>query len=130
MEIWKRILSEPGELADDYEELWQSQLADPRRTYDRIREEYNASPDGSRLLYLIVRCVKNAVRFNPKGAFNQSPDNRRLGMRPWKMRRELHAASHLLTGKTTAISADYRNVLNDAKPEDLVCMDPPYPRVS
>lgn len=130
MDIWKMILDKPLELADEYARLWDEQLGNPRTAYDRIRDEFNKCGEPAELLYLIVRCVKNAVRFNPLGEFNQSPDNRRLGMRPLKMRREIMAAHTLLAGKATAICADYRDILRAATSEDVVYMDPPYQGVS
>ena len=130
IDIWKMILDKPQELANEYARLWNEQLGNPRTVYDRIRGEFNKCGEPAKLLYLIVRCVKNGVRFNPLGEFNQSPDNRRLGMRPSKMRREIMAAHMLLAGKTTAICADYRDMLRAATNEDLVYMDPPYQGVS
>lgn len=130
MEIWRLILEEPKRLAGEYEKLWLSQLHDPRSTYDAIREEFNKTGEPSKLLYLIARCVKNSVRFNPLGKFNQSPDNRRKGMRPAKMRREILIAHQLLTGKTTVIAGDYQQALKDASSNDFVYMDPPYQGVS
>lgn len=130
MDIWKMILDKPQELANEYARLWNEQLGNPRTAYDRIRDKFNRRGEPVELLYLIVRCVKNAVRFNPLGEFNQSPDNRRLGMRPSKMRQEIMAAHTLLAGKTTAICADYRDILRAATNEDVVYMDPPYQGVS
>jgi len=124
------ILDDPQRLTEEYAALWLSQLDDPRSAYDRIRAEFNKTQEPSRLLYLIVRCVKNAVRFNPRGQFNQSPDNRRKGMNPAKMRREIFEAHRLLSGRTNVLAVDYREVLRMADPEDLVYMDPPYQGVS
>jgi len=129
-DIWELILQDPYRLAREYEELWNSQLDDPKDTYNRIRDEFNEDQEPSKLLYLVVRCVKNAVRFNYEGEFNQSPDNRRLGMRPAKMRKEILSAHHLLIGRTKVMSEDYRAVLRLVKPEDIVYMDPPYQGVS
>lgn len=130
MDIWRMILDHPTTLATRYESLWLSQLVDPRGTYDQIRAEFNRAPEAAKLLYLIARCVKNSIRFNPRGEFNQSPDNRRIGMRPTKMRREILGAHSLLTGRATIRCLDYREALRLPSPEDLVYMDPPYQGVS
>ncbi len=42
------------------------------------------------------------------------------------MRQQILAASHLLSGRTTISSIDYRDVLQEATQADLVYMDPPY----
>ncbi len=124
--LWSGILSKPSQLADDYEALWVGQAKDPRTFYNDVRAEFNANGEPAKLLYLLARCVKNAVRFNPRGEFNQSPDHRRLGMRPEKMRREIGGAYGLLAGRTETCAGDYETTLARATKLDLVYMDPPY----
>lgn len=128
--IWSMILERPMELCDEYEEIWTGQLADPRAYYDALRARYNQERRPAQLLYLIARCVKNAVRFNGDGGFNQSPDNRRLGMKPSLLRARVGEVHRILYGKTRSACADYSHALADAAPEDLVYMDPPYMGVS
>ena len=79
-----------------------------------------------KLLYLLARCAKNAPRFNRQGGFNQSADRRRRGMHPDKMRNELRCAARLLVGRTTADCLDFETATEDAGPDDLIYMDPPY----
>lgn len=64
------------------------------------------------LLLLIItkqsaRCVKASIRYNTNGEFNQSPANRRKGMRPDKIADLIHATSNLLKGSTAVTSKDY-----------------------
>ena len=70
--------------------------------------------------------LKNSIRFNSSGEFNQGPDNRRLGLKPDKLEREIRLASQLLKGKTTIVAGDFIDVIDGAKPDDLVYMDPPW----
>lgn len=129
--LWLQILRDPGAIADSYEEHWKAQIREgPAEYFVRARKRFNESQDPALLLYLLVRCVKNAVRFNPRGEFNQSPDHRRLGMRPEKMRKELARASSLLSRQTEVLEADYQSLLEMAAPGDLVYLDPPYQGVS
>jgi len=129
-QVWELILTDPEHLCSTYERLWRSQLADPRSAYDEVRRQFNAMQDPALLLYLLARCVKASVRFNGQGEFNQSPDNRRLGMRPQVMRREIMSASALLDQCTEVVAADFRDTLSRATPEDVVYMDPPYQGIS
>jgi DNA adenine methylase len=124
--LWQAILRQPQVLADEYARLWSAAGADPRGYYDTIRSEFNADSEPAKLLYLLARCVKNAVRFNALGEFNQSPDRRRLGVRPEKMRREIGHAHRLLVGRTTVRIGDYAELAALATPRDLVYFDPPY----
>lgn len=129
-EIWRCILEAPATLADAYERLWHEQLADPLRYYDQVRARFNRDGDPARLLFLLARCVKNAPRFNQQGEFNQSPDRRRLGMHPVKMRRELLGAAQLLRGRTEVFCLDFEEALRPAGEHDLVYLDPPYEGVT
>lgn len=124
--LWRAVVETPDALADAYARLWRAQLADPRAYYDRVRAQYNRRPRPAHLLYLLARCVKNAVRFNGDGEFNQSPDTRRLGTRPERMRRHIAAAAALLAGRATITAGDYAARLARATPHDVVYLDPPY----
>ncbi len=124
--LWRRILDEPGALAADYQRLWSAQERRPREWYDRVRDDFNRDHDPAKLLFLLVRCVKSAVRFNAHGAFNQSPDLRRRGTRPERMRASLLGASALLAGRAEVRPGDYAAALDDAGPRDVVYLDPPW----
>lgn len=78
------------------------------------------------MLYLLARCVKGAVRYSNIGLFNQSPDKRRMGTNPNNLARNVHIISNLLKGKTEFTSTDYREITKEARPGDVVYMDPPY----
>lgn len=124
--LWGEILARPGDLADRYERLWRVPPAQLRAHYDEVRDRFNRDREPAALLYLLARCVKNAVRFNQAGDFNQSPDTRRAGTHPDRMRDAITRASALLAGRARARHADYEELLAAATPRDLVYMDPPY----
>lgn len=126
MDLWRAIIETPQELAAKYQNLWESQLVDPKAYYNDVRAKFNRTGRPEHLLYLLARCVKGSIRYNSQGEFNQSPDNRRLGMKPHTMRLQILGTSYLLKGKTTITSVNYRDVLDKAKLDDLVYMDPPY----
>lgn len=128
--IWEQIINDPRTLIEAYAALWSGQHDDPKKHYNLVREQFNRERNPAQLLYLLTRCVKNAVRFNPNGNFNQSADHRRSGMNPLKMNEEIKGASLLLRGRTEACAGDYEPLLDRAKPGDLIYMDPPYQGVS
>lgn len=129
-ELWRAILDRPDATADGYERLWSAQRPDPAAHYQSVRARFNRTGEPIALLYLLARCVKNAVRFNGAGHFNQAADHRRAGMRPERMRREIAGASALLARRSEVASADYAELLADATAGDLVYLDPPYQGVS
>jgi DNA adenine methylase len=124
--LWKAIVEKPDELASKYDALWNEQQGNERSYFDLIRDRFNKTHRPEHFLYLLARCVKAAIRYNAQGKFNNSPDNRRLGMRPDTMRANLVACSRLLKGKSDFTRSDYRDVLKQARPGDIVYMDPPY----
>jgi len=126
MHLWESIINSPEAVTSAYAHLWESQLADPRKYYNAVRTKFNQTHESQYLLYLLARCVKASIRYNSEGKFNQSPDNRRLGMNPETLRWHVGAVSRLLIGKTKIMSGDYRNTLDMCTPDDLVYMDPPY----
>lgn len=124
--LWQSVIESPVDIAAKYETLWLRERKKPIDAYYEIREEFNADRDPSKLLYLLARCVKNAVRFNPSGDFNQSPDKRRTGTRPASMKTELNAAHYLLNSRTTTICADFVDLFEIAREGDFFYLDPPY----
>lgn len=124
--LWQRIIDDPSELAADYETLWFRERENPIAAYYEIRSEFNQKRASAHLLYLLARCVKNAVRFNPAGEFNQSPDKRRKGTHPKSMAAELHAAHRILHGRSKADCADFLELFEIAQPGDFFYLDPPY----
>ncbi len=124
--LWQNIIDDPITIAEKYELLWLRERANPIEVYYEIRTEFNTDRDPSKLLYLLARCVKNAVRFNPSGDFNQSPDKRRKGTRPATMKAELLAAHRLLKNKCRAVSTDFLPLIHEARQGDFFYLDPPY----
>ena len=126
MTLWSWILERPEELTSGYEQLWNAQHPDRKAFFFQIRDEFNSSHQPHHLLYLLARIVKGSIRYSSQGLFNQSPDNRRSGMRPAKMRRQVLGVSSLLGQKTRLNTLDFREILPFVEEEDLVYLDPPY----
>ncbi|RWE44221.1 DNA adenine methylase [Mesorhizobium sp.] len=125
-DLWRVIIERPKEASGTYAEIWHGQTTAGEDYFNAVRDVYNETHNPVALLYLIARCVKNAVRFNRTGKFTQSRDKRRLGMQPEKMAKAILGASMLLKGKTEVITGDWRKTLEPAGPADFVYMDPPY----
>lgn len=125
-ELWNAIIEEPDATARQYRDVWQGQLGAGHGYFNAVRARYNEEHNPVDLLYLICRCVKNAVRFNRHGRFTQSHDKRRLGMKPEKMTAAIFGVSQLLRGKTEVRCGDWLETTHDATPADFIYMDPPY----
>jgi DNA adenine methylase len=125
-QIWSEIERDPTLLSDSYELLWERERAHPIDAYYQIRDEFNLDKDPAKLLFLLARCVKNAVRFNPSGDFNQSPDKRRTGTVPATMRMNLMRAHQLLVRRCEIVGGDFFDLIERSRPGDFVYLDPPY----
>ncbi|GAX39355.1 adenine-specific DNA methylase [Tolypothrix sp. NIES-4075] len=125
VELLKLIVEKPNEIADSYTHIWYEQQSNVEHYY-QVREKFNTTNDPSLFLYLLARCVKGAVRYNSVGLFNQSPDKRRKGTQPEKMRKNIEGVSRLLKGKCIFTSWDYRDVLAEVRKNDFIYIDPPY----
>ena len=125
-DLWELVVNDPNQLANDYEKIWRNQLDNPNEYYNMIRKKFNENHEPSLFLYLAARCVKNAIRFNSLGEFNQGMDKRRLGTRPEKMKKEILLASSLLKNKCEIRKGDFREIIKDASSNDLIYMDPPW----
>jgi DNA adenine methylase len=130
VDLWRAIIDSPFWLADQYRKLWAVEPGHLGRHYHQVRDRFNLTGRPDHLLYLLARCVKAAVRYNVRGRFNQSPDHRRRGTLPCRMREQILAASRLLRGRTVCLALDYKTVLARAGRDDLIYLDPPYQGVS
>lgn len=134
MTLLKSAIETPELLAANYNKLWREQFDFTNGSvehYYHVRELFNSGEqDPEKILYLLARCVKGSVRYGKNGKFNQSPDKRRNGTNPKTLATNVHAISGLLKNKALFMSTDYREVLEMARPGDLVYMDPPYQGVS
>ncbi len=124
--LWRAIINNPGPTSDQYRQIWEGHLDHDSGYFNIVRERYNAHGDPVDLLYLICRCVKNAVRFNGQGRFTQSVDKRRLGMRPETMATAIAGAASILKGRTEIRTGDWLQTVSDATAADFVYLDPPY----
>jgi len=124
--LWKEIIFRPKSLCENYASLWNKQLGRDRKFYDEVRDLFNETGEPHYLLYLLARCVKAAIRYNSNGEFNNSPDKRRLGMKPETMRKNIFLVSDILKNRTKITNQDYKDTLQAVKKGDFVYMDPPY----
>lgn len=128
--VLRESIETPQKLIEEYTKVWSEQLTFEKGSvehYYKVRDEFNAgNKSAANMLYLLARCVKGAVRYSNIGLFNQSPDKRRMGTNPNNLARNVHIISNLLKGKTEFTSTDYREITKEARPGDVVYMDPPY----
>lgn len=130
IQMMEECVHAPIKLANEYRTIWEGQFQDQQNNVDyfyKVRDEFNnGRKDSARMLFLLARVVKGAVRYNVGGEMNQSCDKRRYGTKPQLVAVHALQISELLKGKTDFYSKDYKEILKMANPGDLVYMDPPY----
>lgn len=130
IQMLELCIEDPTLLVKQYSEIWQGQFAEHENNIDyflKIRSEFNKGKcDAGRMLFLLARVVKGAVRYNAHGQMNQSCDKRRYGTKPNVIEYNAFRISELLKGKTMFYSMDYKDLLDIAEKGDLVYLDPPY----
>ena len=126
IDLWELLINSPSELSDRYAAVWHAQFDAGIGHFNEVRAQFNEGKDPVLLLYLVARCVKNAVRFNRHGNFTQSVDKRRTGMKPDRVTRTVHAVSRLLKGRTALFRGDFQDCTATASADDLIYLDPPY----
>lgn len=128
--VLRESITNPQQLVEDYTRIWSEQLTYQGGSvehYYKVRNDFNnGNQCAANMLYLLARCVKGSVRYSSSGQFNQSPDKRRMGTNPINLSRNVFLISSYLKGKTDFSSVDYRDVTRNARPGDVVYMDPPY----
>ena len=134
IDILREAIENPEHLIEYYTRVWNEQFTygenHVQHFYD-VRKRFNAGEKTpANMLYLLARCVKGSVRYGKSGNFNQSPDKRRHGTNPKTLAPNIYRISELLKGKASFSSKDYHEILEMAKPGDLVYMDPPYQGVT
>lgn len=130
IQMLELCIEEPALLSRQYSEIWHGQFAENENNIDyflKIRSEFNNGKcDAGRMLFLLARVVKGAVRYNAHGQMNQSCDKRRYGTKPDIIECNAFKISKLLKGKTRFYNMDYKELLDMAETGDLVYLDPPY----
>lgn len=127
--VLEAAINEPERVVAEYRRVWCEQFdwSDGHVAhYLHVRDTYNAGEanDGS-FLYLMARVAKGAIRYSANG-MNQYLDRRRHGTKPDTMEKNINAVSALLKGRTRVTAMDYKAVLAECTPADIVYMDPPY----
>ncbi len=128
--ILQEAIDNPDSLLAEYGKVWSEQLdfdGGSVAHFYKVRDDFNnGCQTAANMLYLLARCVKGSVRYSSTGMFNQSPDKRRKGTTPETLAKNIYQISNYLKGKTQFTSVDYREALQQARPGDIVYLDPPY----
>lgn len=128
--IWRALQADPDGLCQWYADRWlaadrgEAGQADKVANYLAIRQAYNAAANPADLLFLSRACYGGVIRFNKDGAMN-TPCGAHQPIAPHVFAKRV-AAWHPRVQGTRFEHADFEQMLDDARPGDLVYCDPPY----
>jgi DNA adenine methylase len=126
MEIWDALHCQPKLLKSWYAERWQAaKTGDKVKEYERIRDAFNARPNGADLVFLCRSCYGGVVRFRQVDGYMSTPCGVHQPIAPEAFSRRVDLW-HARTLGTRFLQADYREAMALAQEGDLVYCDPPY----
>jgi DNA adenine methylase len=126
IEIWQTLHDNPARLKRWYSQRWQ-RLNSGNKTaeYERIKNSYNRKPNGADLLFLCRSCYGGVVRFRLSDGHISTPCGAHQPIPPKSFSQRVDEW-HRRTRGATFMRIDYQEVMEMAKPGDLIYCDPPY----
>jgi len=124
--IWQQLHENTEQLINWYEQRYLLiEKMGKVSAYEKIRADYNASPNAADLLFLSRACYGGVVRFRKVDGYMSTrcgphspmpPDNFAQRARIWAQR----------TQNTAFLHADFEDTMSRAKKGDICYLDPPY----
>ena len=123
--IFRTLKANPDRLKQWYRRRWDRCARDGRvSAYEAIRASYNRNPNAADLVFLSRACYGGVVRFRTDGHMSTpcgvhspiSPGAFSARVDLWRPR----------VSNTRFLVADFEEVMEQARPGDLVYCDPPY----
>lgn len=139
IDLWKMVQKDPYALIENYKSQWKAlnqeldnldirklntEVAIPNYFY-KVRARFNETQCPMDLNFILRTCVNGIVRFNDKGAFNNSFHLSRRGMDPNRFSKIVETWTSRIQGVVFACR-DYSITLEEAREGDFVYFDPPY----
>lgn len=126
IEIWRSLHDDPTQVKRWYTERWRRAMdGDKVQEYERIKADYNNSPNGADLLFLCRACYGGVVRFRQADGFMSTPCGVHNPISPDSFGRRVDLW-HQRTSGTQFLELDFEESMALAKAGDVVYCDPPY----
>ena len=126
MEIWQTLKESPETLKHWYAERWHDMMQGNKvEVYNRVRDSFNANPNGEDLLIISRTCYGGVVRFRQSDGYISTPCGIHSPISPESFNRRVNEWHHRTEG-TSFISMEYEAAMGMAKAGDLIYCDPPY----
>ena len=126
IEIWSALKQAPARLNNWYSERWHYLMAgDKVERYEKIKADYNRSPNGADLVFLCRVCYGGVVRFRKSDGYMSTPCGAHSPIAPEKFARRVEVWRARVKGTDFRLLA-YEQAMLEVEAGDLVYCDPPY----
>jgi DNA adenine methylase len=126
IEIWRTLQLDPDIPCQWYRDRWeQCRRLGKEAAYERIKADYNKSPNGPDLLFLCRSCYGGVVRFRKADGFMSTPCGPHQPIPPESFERRAKEWRRRLR-HVEFVHADYQRSMTSAEKGDLIYCDPPY----
>lgn len=127
IEIWQALSDRPEELKAWYRSRWErfTSASDRVDSYEEIKADYNAAPNGADLVFLCRACYGGVVRFRKADGYMSTPCGPHKPVSPDSFGHRVDLWYARTRGATFRLG-DYRSTFATASAGDLVYCDPPY----
>lgn len=125
IDMFKILQSEPDELINHYGKSLEGYEENPKERYLEIRERFNHDKNPLDFCVLSRTCYSGVIRFRKKDGYMSTPvgAHKPISTQSFAERVDLW---HGLTENAHFQCCDFSELMNAAKPGDLIYCDPPY----
>lgn len=126
MEIWDTLKNNPDLLEKWYSDRWTLlEEMSKEEVYERVKAQYNNSPNGADFLFLCRSCYGGVVRFRKGDGYMSTPCGAHFPISPESFSKRVQTWSERISN-TEFFNIDYLDAMDMAQEGDLVYCDPPY----
>ena len=130
--LWNAIKTSPDAVSLHYDKLWRElnrteDKAVKRAYFEEIRDRLNKEHNPLDFMFIMRTTTNGMPRYNKNGEFNNSFHITRDGIRPDKLSKIITEWSDFLNEYDVIfLNMPYTIMLDNAKEDDLLYLDPPY----
>lgn len=130
IDLWNKIKSNPSEVSDYYEKLWNELNVDDdkqrkKEYFATVRKRYNTEHNPLDFMFIMRTTTNGMPRYNQNGEFNNSFHVTRKGIVPATLRKAVNEWNELLCRNDVQfISCSYEELKPSTN--DFMYLDPPY----
>jgi len=126
IEIWQALIDDPKKLKRWYSLRWDRiAIIGKKEAYAEALTSYNQRQNGADFVFLCRACYGGVVRFRKADGYMSTPCGIHDPITPESFGKRVDAW-HARLRHCTIVLSDYRDLMRQAQPGDLVYCDPPY----